>query len=555
MSYLLKSSQTNRPLLFLLVDSTDHVTGKTGLTPTVTISKNGAAFASPAGTVSEIGSGWYKVAGNATDTGTLGPLLLHATGTAADPTDVQYEVVAFDPETTSMGLALAKTTNITGFNDLSAAQVNTEADTALADVGLTTTVTGRIDAAITTRLAPTVAARTLDVSATGEAGVDWANVGAPTTTVNLSGTTVATVSGNVTGSVGSVTGAVGSVTGDVGGNVTGSVGSVATGGIVSASFAAGAINAAAIATDAIGAAELAADAVTEIVNGVWNELQSGHTTAGTFGKFLDAQVSLGTAAAVWDLTTTGHTTSGTFGAAMSAAGAAGDPWSTSIPGAYGAGTAGNIVGNNLNATVGSRLATASYTAPDNAGITTLTGRLTAGRATNLDNLDAAISSRMATFTYTAPPSAASIATTVWQDLLAGADFGTAGSIGKLLKDNINAPLTGLAPASTALSTDNWTNAKAAFLDANISTRSSHTAADVWAVGTRNVTGGTITAITGMTIGNVEQASARIIDMTELAGSFYRMTAAALAQAPTGGGGTGGGPRTVRFVTQQVANQR
>lgn len=37
-------------------------------------------------------------------------------------------------------------------------------------------------------LAPTTAGRTLDVSAGGEAGVDWANVGSPTTTLNLSGT-------------------------------------------------------------------------------------------------------------------------------------------------------------------------------------------------------------------------------------------------------------------------------------------------------------------------------------------------------------------------------
>lgn len=41
-------------------------------------------------------------------------------------------------------------------------------------------------------LIPTVAGRTLDVSAGGEAGVDWANVGSPTTTVGLSGTTVKT---------------------------------------------------------------------------------------------------------------------------------------------------------------------------------------------------------------------------------------------------------------------------------------------------------------------------------------------------------------------------
>lgn len=41
-------------------------------------------------------------------------------------------------------------------------------------------------------LIPTTAGRTLDVSAGGEAGIDWANVGSPTTTVGLSGTTVKT---------------------------------------------------------------------------------------------------------------------------------------------------------------------------------------------------------------------------------------------------------------------------------------------------------------------------------------------------------------------------
>lgn len=84
-------------------------------------------------------------------------------------------------------------------------------------------------------LRPTTADRTLDVSATGEGGVDWGNVGSPTTANGLTGTTIATSQvvasvtgavGSVTGAVGSVTGAVGSVTGNVGGNVTGSVGSV-----------------------------------------------------------------------------------------------------------------------------------------------------------------------------------------------------------------------------------------------------------------------------------------------------------------------------------------
>jgi hypothetical protein len=95
---IVKQSSTARDLCFLMVDSTDHVSGKTGLTPTVTLSKNGGSFASPAGSVSEVANGWYKVAGNATDSNTLGGLVLHATGTGADPCDVEFEVVAFDPQ-------------------------------------------------------------------------------------------------------------------------------------------------------------------------------------------------------------------------------------------------------------------------------------------------------------------------------------------------------------------------------------------------------------------------------------------------------------------------
>lgn len=41
-------------------------------------------------------------------------------------------------------------------------------------------------------LVPTTPGNTLDVSATGEAGIDWANVGSPTTTLGLSGTTIKT---------------------------------------------------------------------------------------------------------------------------------------------------------------------------------------------------------------------------------------------------------------------------------------------------------------------------------------------------------------------------
>jgi hypothetical protein len=69
--------------------------------------------------------------------------------------------------------------------------------------------------AVALPLTPTTAGRALDVSAGGEAGIDWANIGSPTTAVNLSATNIDVdqVVASVSGAVGSVTGAVGSVTG------------------------------------------------------------------------------------------------------------------------------------------------------------------------------------------------------------------------------------------------------------------------------------------------------------------------------------------------------
>lgn len=99
MAYDILQSSTQAPLLFFLVASSDHITGLTGATPTVTLSKAGGAFASPAGAVTEMASGWYKVAGNATDTATLGPLALHATATSGDPCDIIVaNIVSYNPQ-------------------------------------------------------------------------------------------------------------------------------------------------------------------------------------------------------------------------------------------------------------------------------------------------------------------------------------------------------------------------------------------------------------------------------------------------------------------------
>lgn len=51
-------------------------------------------------------------------------------------------------------------------------------------------VVGEFSLGKTSALRPTVAGRTLDVSAGGEAGIDWANIGSPTAAVALSSTTI-----------------------------------------------------------------------------------------------------------------------------------------------------------------------------------------------------------------------------------------------------------------------------------------------------------------------------------------------------------------------------
>jgi hypothetical protein len=93
----LQQYNLTQPLVFILIAAADHISPVVGATPTVVLSKAGSPFTPAAGAVSEIGNGWYQVAPNAGDANTLGPLILHASATGADPVDTQYAVVSFSP--------------------------------------------------------------------------------------------------------------------------------------------------------------------------------------------------------------------------------------------------------------------------------------------------------------------------------------------------------------------------------------------------------------------------------------------------------------------------
>lgn len=219
----------------------------------------------------------------------------------------------------------------------------------------------RIDAAITSRLAPTTAGRTLDVSTGGEAGVDWANIGSPTTSNALSGTTISTsqVAASVTAGVTVTT------NNDKSGYSLSSAG----------------------------------------IQALWDALTSALTTSGSIGKLLVDNIN---ATISSRSTYAGGDTSGT----------------TTLLSRITSGRAANM--DNLDAAITSRssfvAASESVTVGTNndksgyslssAGIQGIWDKLTSALTTSgsigkllVDNINATISSRLASASYTTPPTA------------------------------------------------------------------------------------------------------------------------------------------------------
>jgi len=179
-------------------------------------------------------------------------------------------------------------------------------------------VVGRFTLRKTACLKPTTAGRALDVSAGGEAGIDLANVGSPNTTLNLSGTTIKAVTDRVSANTDQLAGQT--VTAAAGVTFPSSVASPTN------------ITAGTIAT------------VTNAVTVGTNNDKTGYslvTAPPTAAAIADA---------VWDETIGDHLTAGSTGAALNAAGSAGDPWTTTLPGSYTGSQAGKILADILTDT-------------------------------------------------------------------------------------------------------------------------------------------------------------------------------------------------------------
>jgi len=209
-----------------------------------------------------------------------------------------------------------------------------------------------------------------------------------TATMKTSVTTAATAA---TPTAAAVTGAVGSVTGNVGGNVTGSVGSV-LGGINTSAGVITTLDALDTAQDtqhgttqsAISTAQADLDILTgtdgvtlataqanyapAVAGNQMDLVNAPNATAVTaIQNGLSTHTAADAADAVWEELIADHSaTSGSTAEQLAAAGAAGDPWATALPGTYTAGQAGKIVGDNINATVSSRMPTTHISATGGA---------------------------------------------------------------------------------------------------------------------------------------------------------------------------------------------
>lgn len=225
---------------FMMIQTSDHITGITGATVTVLLSKAGGAGAAAGGVVSQVDAtnnpGLYKIVLTTTDTATLGDLSFHCTATSADPTDFIDQVTAnILGDNLPANVTQWNGTNVSAPATAGIPDVNVKniaAQTASAAAGVTfpasiASPTNITAGTITTTTNLTNAPTAGDFTATMKTSIGTAVAASAVASVtgNVGGNVTGSV-GSVVGAVGSVTGAVGSVTGNVGGNVTGSIGSL-----------------------------------------------------------------------------------------------------------------------------------------------------------------------------------------------------------------------------------------------------------------------------------------------------------------------------------------
>jgi hypothetical protein len=334
--------------------SSDHISTATGLDPAFTISKNGGSFANPAAgpsVMTEIEStGWYYFSLGTGDTDTLGPLIIRGTHATMDNIEVALQVVSATPAVNTTLISGDSTaadnaesffdgTGYAGTNNVIPLVTTTTTATNV------TTVNGIANNAIT---AASIADGAID-NATFAADVgstayatNIIALACDKSVVNAALATATNLSDLHT-DVGTAITNIGTVLTESQSHPTLAEMEASTVGIICKSLT----------------TQAKADVNAE-VDGALNTAIPGSPTADSINERIVALDTGGfpttaqIADAVWDevVTTGAHDTATFAGKQLLTASSAGDPWATALPGAYGAGTAGKLIGDNINAPIG-----------------------------------------------------------------------------------------------------------------------------------------------------------------------------------------------------------
>jgi hypothetical protein len=316
--------------------------------------------------------------------------------------------------TSGLNIVLAKGTGLTGLNDLSAAQVNSEADIALADAGVSGSVMGRLDQPISTRAPADTALSTAQWTNAKAVFLDASVAGRAPASTALSNATwsdakAAFLDGSILSRAPASTALSNTTwTNAKAGFIDASIASVSTGGLT---------------------VEDIADAVAEhaTIAGLDTKVTAiGLDTAGTattVAARLDVAVSTRAPASTALSSATWTNAKAAFL----------DASISSVS------TGGVSAGDIADAVTGHAVITGLHTKVD-----TVSGHTSAIAGTVATNLDASVSSRA--------PAATALSNATWTN--AKAAF-------------VDASIASRAPAATALSTVEWTNTRASYLDASI----------------------------------------------------------------------------------------
>lgn len=122
---LKKSTAVN--VLITMYDSTDHMSGKTGLTLTIKASKAGGAYSTITPTVTERTLGSYQIAFDTNHTDTNGDLVVEFSATGADTEKLKWQVRDYLPGENDASF-LSSLSAIAGYLDTEIAAIKAKTD-------------------------------------------------------------------------------------------------------------------------------------------------------------------------------------------------------------------------------------------------------------------------------------------------------------------------------------------------------------------------------------------------------------------------------------------